>query len=225
MTFIFNTQENIEMNINTIQRKDLHDNAIQKIKTTISDNLSEFLVDKDQDTLRIYNELVKSQFITITPPEECLLLHCLSLDSLKNYNEGQSIKPGNILLNIKKLVESIPEIVSIGAGMVCDNHIITVCGALSLWLKLRDIATINISKDQAFVIVALWKNCNYKHRISLDDGFIATNNLFNQYGESEISSIKYNMIIDSLLKIECIEITEEIIWLREWISKDYISNI
>ena len=109
--------------------------------------------------------------------------------------------------------------------MACDNLVITICGALSLWLKLKDIATINISKEQAFVIVALWKNCNSNHKILLSDGLIAANNLFNQYGEPEITSLKYNMIIDSLVEIECIELTEEIIWLREWISKNYIYDI
>lgn len=33
------------------------------------------------------------------------------------------------------------------------------------------------------------------------------------------------MIIDSLIKIECIEVTEDVIWLREWISKNYIYSI
>ena len=149
----------------------------------------------------------------------------LTMDSLRNYRDGRSIKPGNILLNIRKLMETIPEVVTVGAGMVCDNLIVTICGALSLWIKLRDIATINISKEQAFAIVALWRNCNSCHQISLNDGFVATFDLFNQYGEPELTISKYNMIIDSLVKIESIELTEGIIWLREWISKKYIYDI
>lgn len=208
------------------QRTDLQDHVTQQLKTAIVENLSDVLINDSCDVLLIYNNLVRSRFISISPPlEEPPMMQLLTIDSLRNYRDGNSIKPGNILLNIRKLIEAIPEVVSIGAGMVCDNYIVTVCGALSLWLKLRDIATINISKEQAFVIVALWKNCNYNHKISLDDGFIATNNLFSQYGEPEITSLKYNMIIDSLVKIECIELTEEIIWLREWISKNYIYDI
>lgn len=208
------------------QRIDLQDNVTQQLKTTIMENLSDFLIDRDSDVSTIYNDLVKSRFISISPPlEEPPRMQFLTMDSLRNYKAGSSIKPGNITLNIRKLIEEIPEVVSIGTSMVCDNLVITICGALSLWRKLRDIATINISKEQAFVIVALWRNCDSNHKISLGDGFIATNNLFNQYGEPEITSLKYNMIIDSLVEIECIELTEEIIWLREWISKKYIYDI
>jgi len=208
------------------QRTDLQNNVTQQLKTTIAETLSNVFSNQSNDVSLIYNNLVRSRFVSISPPlEEPPMMQLLTMDSLRNYKDGSSIKPGNILLNIRKLIEAIPEVVSIGAGMVSDNHIVTVCGALSLWLKLRDIATINISKEQAFVIVALWKNCNSNHKISLDDGFIATNNLFDQYGEPEITSLKYNMIIDSLVKIECIELTEEIIWLREWISKNYIYDI
>ena len=152
-------------------------------------------------------------------------MQLLTLDSLRDYKNGSSIKPGNIVLNIKELIEAIPEVVSIGAGMVCDNLVITVCGAFSLWLKLRDIATVSITREQAFTIVALWKSCNSAHKISLDDGFIATNVLLKQYGESEITNLKYNIVIDSLIKMQCIELTEGIIWLREWISRSYIYSI
>ena len=208
------------------QRTDLQDKVTQQLKTTILENLSDVFTNENSDVSLIYNNLERSRFISISPPlEEPPRMQLLTMDSLRNYKDGSSIKPGNILLNIRKLIEAIPEVVSIGAGMVCDNHIVTVCGALSLWLKLRDIATINISKEQAFVIVALWRNCNSNHKISLDDGYTATNDLLKQYGELEITSLKYNMIIDSLVKIECIELTEEIIWLREWISKNYIYDI
>lgn len=208
------------------QRTDLQDDVTQQLKTAITENLSAVFIDENSDILLIYDILVKSGFISISPPlQEPPMMQLLTMDSLRNYKNGRSIKPGNILLNIRKLIEAIPEVISIGAGMVCDNHIVTVCGALSLWLKLRDIATINISKEQAFVIVALWRSFNPNHEISLDDGYIATNNLFKQYGEPEITNLKYNMIIDSLVKMKCIELTEEIIWLREWISKDYIYGI
>ena len=138
------------------QRTDLQDNVTQQLKTTIMENLSDFLIDRDSDVATIYNDLVNSRFISISPPlEEPPMMQFLTMDSLRNYKDGSSIKPGNILLNIRKLIEAIPEVVSIGTGMACDNLVITICGALSLWLKLKDIATINISKEQAFVIVAL----------------------------------------------------------------------
>ena len=48
-------------------------------------------------------ENFKKNCINITPPEEePPMMQFLTIDSLKNYKSGQSIKPGNIKLNIKK---------------------------------------------------------------------------------------------------------------------------
>lgn len=208
------------------ERNDLQNSAIQQLETVIAENLSDHFSNEAVDSSLIYNDLVKCGFISITPPLEAPpMTQFLTINSLRNYREGSSIKPGNILLNFRKLIEAIPDVVSIGAGMACDNLVVTVCGAFSLWLKLRDIATVSISKEQAFTIVALWRGCNPAHKISLDEGFVATNKLLKQYGEPEMTDLKYNILIDSLEKIQCIELTEGIIWLREWISKKYIYSV
>ena len=208
------------------KRIDLQDAALQQLKNVFTEALSASRANEGVNASWAFDSLLQTRFISITPPlEKPLTMQLLTLDSLRDYKNGSSIKPGNIVLNIKELIEAIPEVVSIGAGMVCDNLVITVCGAFSLWLKLRDIATVSITKEQAFTIVALWKSCNSAHKISLDDGFIATNVLLKQYGESEITNLKYNIVIDLLIKMQCIELTEGIIWLREWISRSYIYSI
>ena len=208
------------------KRIDLQDAALQQLKNVFTEALSASRANEGVNASWAFDSLLQTRFISITPPlEKPLTMQLLTLDSLRDYKNGSSIKPGNIVLNIKELIEAIPEVVSIGAGMVCDNLVITVCGAFSLWLKLRDIATVSITREQAFTIVALWKSCNSAHKISLDDGFIATNVLLKQYGESEITNLKYNIVIDSLIKMQCIELTEGIIWLREWISRSYIHSI
>lgn len=33
----------------------------------------------------------------------------------------------------------------------------------------------------------------------------------------------YNRIIDQLINLECIEVINEKIWLREWISQKYVN--
>lgn len=208
------------------KRIDLQDAALQQLKNVFTEALSASRANEGVNASWAFDSLLQTRFISITPPlEKPLIMQLLTLDSLRDYKNGSSIKPGNIVLNIKELIEAIPEVVSIGAGMVCDNLVITVCGAFSLWLKLRDIATVSITREQAFTIVALWKSCNSAHKISLDDGFIATNVLLKQYGEPEITNLKYNIAIDSLIKMQCIELTEGIIWLREWISRSYIYSV
>ena len=208
------------------KRIDLQDAALQQLKNVLTEALSASRVNEGVNVSWVYDSLLQTRFISIAPPlEESPTMQFLTLDSLRNYKNGGSIKPGNIILNIKELIEAIPEVVSIGTGMACNNLVFTVCGAFSLWLKLRDIATVSITREQAFTIVALWKSCNSAHKISLDDGFIATNVLLKQYGEPEITNLKYTIAIDSLIKMQCIELTEGIIWLREWISRSYTYSV
>lgn len=210
----------MEMN----ERNDLLDDIVQLLESNIAETLSSIHVNTDVEAVQLYDRLVNAGYISITPPlEQPRFTHYITMDLLGDFKVGGSIKPGNILLNIRKLIESIPEIVSIGAGIAASNDLIIILlGALGLWLKMKSIATVNISKEQAFVIVALWRNCNSAHKISLDDGFVSTNELLKQYGEIPITNLKYNMVIDSLVKMRCMELTEGTIWLRECISKKYI---
>lgn len=214
-------------------RHDLKNNVVRELKSHLENALTNISYTENIKASEIYDFLEKNDYIKITPPSYTYLMpppesgamYCITLDSLKNFNSGRSIKSGNIRLNIKKLINALPDAVSLGIGMSSENPIVVVCGALSLWLKLKDVATISISKEQAFVIVALWKAGNSENKILLNDGFTATNELLKQYGEPQITIKKYNNLIDSLSKMRCIELTEETILLKERISKDYIQSI
>ncbi|MFI3173345.1 MAG: hypothetical protein R3Y58_13405 [Eubacteriales bacterium] len=187
---------------------------IKEIVPFTGENISEDL---------IYQKLNNNNFITISAPQEPpLMMSLLTMDTLKNYKSGQSIKPGNIKLNIKKLVDCIPSTVPIIYSIIYDNPILQISSALILWKSIKNIMTVEIRKEQAIVLIALWKKCNSDHEISLDEGFIDVKNAFNEFEETEISFEKYNEIIDQLSQIQCIELNNNIIWLREWISKNYI---
>lgn len=210
-----------------IKRTDLQENIQEKIKAEISQYMREtsFRVTDINDSL-IYNQFIDSGFLQITPPEEDPpMTQFITTDPLINYKQGNSIKPGNIRLNIRKLIESIPSAVEMAASIAVDLPILKICAALNLWKTITGFFTVKISKEEAFVIASLWQNCDYRHEISLEKGFISTNKLLKTYKEQEFSNIKYNQVIDSLIKLQCIELTEGIIWLKEWTSKNYIDQI
>ena len=177
----------------------------------------------------VYQYLRDSGFINITAPEEpeqrSFQMELLVLDSPRNYKAGRSMKPGNIRLNFRKLISAIPDIIQIGYGIVEDVPILKICGALGLWKILRDIVTVDITKEQAFVMIALWNRCDHNHRISLELGMAATNELRRRCDEPELSEHEYNKVIDDLIRLECVEVTAGVIWLREWISKKYTYSI
>jgi len=174
------------------------------------------------DSVLLYKEF-KDNYISITPPEEePPMMQFLTIDSLKNYKSGQSVKAGNIILNIKKLINTLPAIVASSVSISNDITILKVCAALALWKEFRNIFTIEITREQAIVLVALWKNCDTTQHISLSDGLAAVNTLYNTLDGCAINQTIYSRTIDQLINLHCIEVTNEIIWLREWISKKYV---
>ena len=169
-------------------------------------------------------ENFKKNCINITPPEEePPMMQFLTIDSLKNYKSGQSIKPGNIKLNIKKLINTLPAIVETSVGILYDIPILQVCAELTLWKTLCNIFTVEITREQAIVLVALWKNCDVSHYINLSNGFDAVNTLYQKLDDCTMNQTIYNRIIDQLINLECIEVINEKIWLREWISQTYVN--
>lgn len=150
------------------------------------------------------------------------MMGLLIMDSLENYHKGRSIKPGNIKINIKHLIDTLPEFVTSAVSVISDIDVLKICAAITIWKRLRDILTIEIKREQAVVIIALWKKCNEMHKISLEDGYNAADLLCRQLSENEFTWEQYVSIIDVLTKWACIELDDEGIWLREWVSKKYV---
>lgn len=217
-------------------RIDLQKRAEKKITDNIALFYKEIDETKDINPLMVYDEFKKSGFIEITPPKgkkpkikfpemKPGVQYMITIDNLESYHSGHSIKPGNIKLNLKKLIAGIPSIIELTISIATDIPILKICTALNVWKSVLDICTVPISKEQAFVIVALWKNCNSQNVIEAEQGYIAVNTLLKKYGESEITEIKYNKLLDSLEAIQCIELREESVFLKESINKKYIHSI
>ena len=208
-----------------IRRNDLKEQAKKALEQIIAEKTDPTGRKCNDEIFSIYDQLVNCGYLQITSPEEDPpMMHCLTMDSLRDYRQGTSIKPGNIRLNMRQLISAIPSLVEVGISIATDIPILKICAALNIWKSLRDIFTVEITKEQAFVIVSLWKNCDTYQRITLEKGYDATNKLLEKHGEMHFNSLKYNQIIDSLEKIQCVELDEGVIWLREWISKKYIDS-
>lgn len=202
-------------------REDLFNEKMIQIENVVQKSLMQ--ISLGEDNMEVTQFLLKCNCLNITPPQqEPPMMSLLTIDSLNNYHHGRSIKPGNIKINIKHLIDTLPEIVTATVSVISDITILKVCAAISIWKMLRDISTIEIKKEQAIIIVVLWKNCNEKHIISLEDGYSNANLLCKQVDEKEFTWEQYVSIIEELEKIECIELTNGGIWLREWVSKEYV---
>lgn len=201
-------------------RNDLLENKKAEIalmieKTSIS--LQEDISPKD-----IMQYFIEGGVLLITPPkQEPPLMKMMIVDSFSNYNKGESIKPGNIKLNIHYLIKSLPGLTEAAVGIATDIPILKICAALNIWKMLRDVATVEITKEQAIAVIALWENCNQQQRISLEKGFDCFKSLYESIETSEGTWEQYIKIISDLEKIGSLELDSIGIWLPEWVSKRY----
>ena len=178
--------------------------------------------EEDISSKDILQSFFKSGGLVITPPQqEPPMMHMLVVDSLHNYNKGESIKPGNIKLNIRHLIECLPDLTAATVGIAMDIPILKVCAALNIWKMLRAVTTVEITKEQAIVVVALWDNCNQQQRITLEKGFECFRSLYENIETSNCTWEQYIKLISDLEKIGSLELDSNGIWLREWISKRY----
>ncbi len=202
-------------------RNDLLENKKAEI-ISIIEKTSISLGEEDISSKDIMQSFLNSGGLLMTPPQqEPPMLQMMTMDSLSNYNEGESIKPGNIKLNIRHLIRSLPDLTAAAVEIATDIPILKVCAALNIWKMLRDITTVKITKEQAIVVMALWENCDQKQRIALEKGFECFNSLHKNIEKSECTWEQYMKLIGDLERLGSLELDENGIWLREWVSKQY----
>lgn len=189
---------------------------------SIIERTSISLWEEDISSKDILQSFLKSGGLVITPPQqEPPMMQMLVVDSLHNYNKGESIKPGNIKLNIRHLIESLPNLTKDAVDIAMRIPILKVCAALNIWKMLRAVTTVEITKEQAIVVVALWDNCNQQHRITLEKGFECFRSLYKNIETSNCTWEQYIKLISDLEKIDSLELDNNGIWLCEWVSRRY----
>ena len=213
----------LDMEVHMLEnRNDLLENKRTEIASIIEKTAQDLFGANDINAQDIMHYLDESGGILITAPQqEPFLMHMLTMDSLRDFNKGESIKPGNIKLNIRNLIKYLPDITVATVEIATDIPILKVCAALNIWKMLRDVSTVSINKEQAITIIALWENCNQQQRITLEHGFECVKALYRQIEEVEFSWEQYISTIDELERINSLKIDNEGIWLCEWVCKNY----
>jgi hypothetical protein len=134
---------------------------------------------------------------------------------------GRSRKPGNILLNWRKLIDVVPDATLAGVGATANPQWTIPLVGLYIWNKFWRGAEEELSDVEATVILALWKGRNSENKIGEDEGFVKTNEFRSTSSLPTLSRDDYTAAINRLLIMKCIEISDGIIWLREWVNIRY----
>lgn len=182
-------------------------------------------IQKTDDTqiIEVKHAMFDSCIIMTPPEQEPPVMHMLVMSSLSDYKRGTSIKPGNIKINMKKLIDTLPESVEAGVALAMDIPILKVCAALHIWKMIRNVMSVEITKEQAVVIMSLWKNADERHIISLEKGWDCANRMCRQTSNKEFTQERYTTILEELERIESIKVNEDGIWLCEWVAQRYRS--
>ncbi len=158
-----------------------------------------------------------SIFCQITPPEYETSFHLITLDSRGG---GISRKPGNIVLNWRRLFTSIPNIVLTGVGAVALPWLWPFA-VLAIWNEVWGQSKIELSQRHGIAIAAMWENRSNKQRIGKSEALTHINDKLTEYGYPEMVEKEFCKIIADLEEMQCIETDGDEIWLREWVKRAY----
>lgn len=208
-----------------IEKADRINNEKQKLIDLLVEgiytiNFEQYMENED----KLYYEFEKCGFIQIIPPvhkEIDLFISKAGCVRIGNDIKGKTIKPGNIIINIRCLIDSLPAIAALAVSMVKDIPILKVCSALSLWKELVKVSTIEITRNQSIVLIGLWKFRDYTKHISLEYGFNRVNFFCRSIEEKELTWEEYNRAVDDLMALHCIDMTDGIICLRESVTIEW----
>ncbi len=179
----------------------------------------------EEEIDRIYDTLIEEKGISIKDPEYEFTNRMNWIASFKipgGGHEYKSLKPGNITLNMRKAICSIPSMVLDASYFYSEKRLMIVCAVISICQKLRSAFTVAVTEEQALVLSVLWKNCPEKpYVIDLDKGFKLVNEALAANGREKLSYSDYNHIVNCLLKFKCLDITENRISLKERIIRKY----
>lgn len=170
----------------------------------------------DQNCTEISEQII-NYFTNITP-SEIEVSYSFLTTSKGGLGGGTSIKPGNILLNWKKLLVDGSESILVIFGAIAAPWLIPLA-ALVVWDKIYSMSTIEISERHAILINTLWKNCDEEKCIEYKSIKDLVNWELSRYNRSKLEQKELDMLLKDLEKMKCIEETDENKWwLREWVK-------
>lgn len=164
-------------------------------------------------------------FAVVTPPEKPeITIGLITISSLYDAPKANSRKPGNVVLNWRKLLDIVPDVSLAGLGaatLPVAPQVAVALAGLYIWNKVWRGAVEEFSDVEAVTILALWEHRNGKNKISEQDGFVKTNEVRGRYALPPLTQYQYASAVNRLVSLHCIEIENGIIWLREWVLKKY----
>lgn len=166
-------------------------------------------------------ERIVNAFCSVSPPlEPPMVIEMITLHS-GGRRGGNSRKPGNIVLNWRRLVQDSADLVLTGAGVVATPWLIPLA-ALSIFNKLWAHSSIDVSREQAACLFAMWHHRDENNRIEIDRAHSESAALFEVFTWPSLGRAEFDAVLHDLVQMRCVELPGAgTIWLREWVRTSY----
>lgn len=164
-----------------------------------------------------------SHFIQITPPEkESPTFHLVTMFE-QGRGGGSSCKPGNITLNIRRLITTVASGVLTIAGIVTAPWTVPFAGII-LWDSLWSGIHRDISERDAAILWTMWQHHDAAETVPKAGLVDKVNQQLANAGRNAISQEELDDSLRTLVEIRCIAESRKDSsrwWLREWINVRY----
>ena len=181
--------------------------------------------DFDIDSRTILDYLENECIIELIPPleKEVKLQYIEVKGNHTGKFKGNSYKPGNIIINIKKTLISSVQIflsVPITMGSFSEEH--PIIGGLSLIstvLLIAGLSKVELTEKASLVVVVIWENrLEYKNT---DEIYNLVNEKLKIYERTPLKRNDFYDVLEELQNIRCIEICSNEVLLKEIIKIEY----
>jgi hypothetical protein len=136
---------------------------------------------------------------------------------------GSSVKPGNIRLNLGKLVRAIASGTLTIVGAMAAPWTLVI-GALITWDSLWSCLNLDLTEQHASVIYAMWLARDDRATVAKSDVVRLVNTERVARGTQPLSYQEISRVINDLNAMRCIQQSktdESRWWLREWVRIQY----
>lgn len=161
--------------------------------------------------------------VVITPPgEEVVIIKYLRIGA-GGRDGGSSAKPGNVLLNLRKLVVAAASgVLTLSGGVLAPW--LYVVGGLVIWDSLYSCLQIEVDETTAAVIWTLWKYADGENTIAKDGLLARVNAELKRHQGRAVSQEQLQQSLQKLERMSTIATSRTDLtrwWLREWVRVRY----
>ena len=181
-------------------------------------------VQRDEAELKKVAAEVIGNFAEVDPPEKEDLFNIgLIVLNPGGRGGGRSLKPGNVRLNMLKLMHAVAGGVA-SVVTAINTPWLAPFVAVRTWHDLRASVDVTITERDAAVLWTMWKHRDGSNYVAEDGLLNAVDSEMAAHGHQSISQIELDDSLATLSKISTIARATSLKgnwWLREWIQVKY----